>query len=654
MESLEFLDLVWGEDKGYVFLPYKGSRWVETKAFNWPADRDKVQRHIERHGQDKDLYYCPNLFSKPERRKEFVKPLRWLYADLDSADPRKIDLKPTIAVQSSPGRHQGLWRLARPLAPEKHEAYNRRLTYAVRADKGGWDLTQVLRIPGSRNHKYPGHIRVRLRWSDPSKYTLVKVKSFLEGVEDNLADLHIPETADLLLPAESSEVIRKRVWKSLDQRARQLLRTTDTSGRDRSATLWELECRLLEAGLVPEEVFVVVRDCVWNKYKGRRDSDIQLWREVQKAHLHTGSIVVASVAPGDNGPARTRPRLLSYAELLGSSIREPEWAIEDWWTLGSHGIVAGLPKSYKSLVMFDMAVSLASETPFLGSFAVNPRAVGPTLVVQQENSLPIVRDRLLKISHSRGLQIGKSEVEDKNTIVFQAPPSIPILFYNDFGFDMTMPDDQEAIETVIRQEGVKTVMFDPLYLMIGGADENSAREMRPILQWLLRIRNLYNCAVVVLHHWGKGTPGRGGRGVGGIRLLGSTTIYGWLEAALYLEANRSEHGVQVVVEREFRERPSPPPIAFNLTIGDIGSTEYEWSKTGAIGTTNTLIKTIGEAGPRGATHAWIRSEMDWGQKKARKELDLIIDQGLAEERQDGRSKRIYLTGAAYEESTTNT
>lgn len=647
MKPIEFLDLIWGETKGFAFLPYKGSRWVETKAFSWPSEREKVEAHIERHQNDKDLYYCPNLFSKAERRKEYVQPLRWLYADLDAADPRKIDLRPSIAVQSSPGRHQALWRLSRPLSPEKHEAYNRRLTYAVRADKGGWDLTQVLRIPGSRNHKYPGRVVVRLRWSDSEKFSLTKVKSFLDGVESNLEDLHLPETVDLLLPAESAEAIRKRIWQQLDGRGRRLLSDTVPEG-DRSAALWELECRLLEAGLRPEEVFVVCKDSVWNKFSGRRDADIQLWREVQKAHLHVGS-VVSAVASGNSGSTRARPRLLSYGELLGSTIREPEWAIEEWWTLGSHGIVAGLPKSYKSLVMFDMAVSLASETPFLGEFEVNPRAVGPVLMVQQENSLPIVRDRLLKISHNRGLQIGEASVENQDTIVFQSPPSIPLLFYNDFGFDMTMPDDQEAVESVIRKEGVSTVIFDPLYLMIGGADENSAKEMRPILQWLLRIRNLYNCAVVVVHHWGKGTPGRGGRGVGGTRLLGSTTIYGWLEAALYLEANRSDHGTQVVVEREFRERPSPPPIAFNLSIGDIGENTYEWSATGAIGTSNQLLQTIQDAGPQGATLAWIRSEMNWGQKKARKELDEIIEQGLAEERQDGRQKRIYLTGAASEE-----
>ena len=30
------------------------------------------------------------------------------------------------------------------------------MTYTLGADKSGWDLTQVLRVPGTRNYKYPG------------------------------------------------------------------------------------------------------------------------------------------------------------------------------------------------------------------------------------------------------------------------------------------------------------------------------------------------------------------------------------------------------------------------------------------------------------------------------------------------------------------
>lgn len=646
MTSIEFLRLVWSGQSGYVFLPQKdGSQWVETAAFKWPDDEEKIARFLQK-VSGVDQYYCPNAFTKPTRRKEFVKNPHWLYADLDAVDPKKLkgNLRPTVAIQSSPGRYQALWKLRTPLEPDRHESYNRRLTYAINADRGGWDLTQVLRVPGTRNLKYPARTRVRTIWTDGERVNLRSLNSYLRNVErDRQADGAV-EVPDLILPGASAGDIRKRIWPALDARSRALLGESDSPPvGERSDRLWELECRLLEAGLDPEEVYVVVKDSVWNKFEERRDGDLYLWREIQKAHLHVGtsSASAPQLAQTGSGPTRIRPRLISYSDLLGSKITEPEWLVEDWWTMGSHGVIAGLPKSYKSLISLDLAVSIASETPFLGHHEVNPRGTGPVLVIQQENSLPLLRDRLYKISHSRGLQVGEAKVSE-NTVAVKLPPSIPVLFYNDFGFDMTMPDDREAIEAVIRAEGIKMVQFDPLYLMIGGADENSASEMRPILSWLLRLRNLYDLSVVVVHHWGKGAGSRGGRGQGGIRLLGSTTIYGWLEAALYLEAKVLDKGIQVVVEREFRERLSPPPIGFSLQMGDIGSPEYEWSREGPIGTSNLVLSAIAKAGEVGATLAWIKDETEFGQKRIREEVSGLLERGLIREETEGRLRRFYI------------
>lgn len=661
MEPIEFLSSIWGEQKGWVFLPRRtpGS-WEEGPAFAWPGDKPQVEKFLNSLPKNTDQYFCPNLFTKPSRRKEFVKNPHWLYADLDHVDPHKLPkaIRPTVAIQSSPGRFQSLWRTARPLEPDKHQAYNRRLTYAIGADKGGWDITQVLRVPGTRNWKYPSGVSVRLVWAQgeqgpTSLRTLNVYLRHVEGTRGTDGDVEVP---DLILPADSSGDIRKALWSRADERLKALLSQQDSPPvGERSDRLWELECRLLEVGLTPEEVFVVVKDTVWNKFEDRRDADLYLWREIQKAHLHVGSHRPASdrrsgvdrrasTDPLENGPLRIRPRVISYSDLLTSRISEPEWLIEDWWTMGSHGVIAGLPKSYKSLVSLDMAISVASETPFMGQFAVNPRGSGPVLIIQQENSLPLLRDRLFKISHSRGLQVGEATVNaSSDSVVLNFPPSLPILFYNDFGFDMTMPDDREAIEELIRSEGIKMVMFDPLYLMIGGADENQAKEMRPVLSWLLRLRNLYGCSVVVIHHWGKGSSDRKGRGAGGTKLLGSTTIYGWLEAALYLEAKvLPDSNIQVVAEREFRERLSPPPVALNLKMGNIGDNAYKWDKIGAVGNTNRVLEAISGSGDKGLTMGEIKEVTELGQKTIRDQVEDLLTRGLIKEATEGRGRRFFI------------
>ena len=80
--------------------------------------------------------------------------------------------------------------------------------------------------------------------------------------------------------------------------------------------------------------------------------------------------------------------------------------------MGSHGIVAGLPKSYKSLVTTDMALSIATGQPFMNKFEVNEKGVGPTLIVQVENTPALLKDRIVKMANNKGLLKGATDIND--------------------------------------------------------------------------------------------------------------------------------------------------------------------------------------------------------------------------------------------------
>lgn len=170
MDALEFLHAVWEKQgKGFAFLSLRTGpqEWLDL-SYKYPSDT--IELPDPREG---DVYFCPNLFSRPRRRQELVLPSCWLYADLDEVRPPKgtlitgeyAVLQPTIAWESSPGRYQALWHIDKHLDAESHNTLNRKLTYALGADKGGWDLTQVLRVPGTINHKYVGKPKVKLLWA---------------------------------------------------------------------------------------------------------------------------------------------------------------------------------------------------------------------------------------------------------------------------------------------------------------------------------------------------------------------------------------------------------------------------------------------------------------------------------------------------------
>jgi hypothetical protein len=56
------------------------------------------------------------------------------------------------------------------------EELNQRLTYALGSDVSGWDLTQVLRVPGTLNYKYTPAPRVRLLWNDGPTYRVAELE----------------------------------------------------------------------------------------------------------------------------------------------------------------------------------------------------------------------------------------------------------------------------------------------------------------------------------------------------------------------------------------------------------------------------------------------------------------------------------------------
>jgi P4 family phage/plasmid primase-like protien len=76
--------------------------------------------------------------------------------DGDGANPPADYPSPTAIVETSPGKHHYYWKLSEPLSGEEREEFgriNKRLTYYAGADNSGHDVGQILRVPGTTNHK---------------------------------------------------------------------------------------------------------------------------------------------------------------------------------------------------------------------------------------------------------------------------------------------------------------------------------------------------------------------------------------------------------------------------------------------------------------------------------------------------------------------
>lgn len=547
MSPVDFLLEVWNlncREGDWVFLSAKGPGGWSDKGFRFEGGiRSAMGTWLDRHPDSQyNLYFCPLPFSGRKRQKQLVKKSCMLYSDLDTAT--EYPIKPSILWESSPKRFQAIWILDRRYEPHELEIFNKDLSYSIpHADRGGWDLTQVLRIPGTRNLKYDHKPQVRIRDID---------------LQRRYSEKALPKRR------QSSPEAILEAYKVKPHLKRTLFDNHPTVGK-RSEMLWKLENELVEVGMTDDEVVTVIKASVWNKFKGRTDEDRRIRSEVEKIRQRKG---IQPKAPAEEKKTKKKILLVeTYQELMSNQRMSAGWSVKNFWMMNSHGIVAGEPKSFKSTLVMDLAFAVASGTPFLGM--EQPRVQGPVIYINNENAGWILKDRLEKLAASRGV-VGKVVFGRRNLRV-TFPPTLPMHFVNQQNFSFDDDSQKAEVEAMVRDLRPSLLIFDPLYLMFSG-DVNSATDLSPHLNWLLDLKTQFPMNLILIHHWNKnGNSTRGGQ-----RMLGSTTLHGWVDSAWYLESRQgSDEGKAIVtMEREFRGAGMPPRVDLNLTIGGMGEAQY--------------------------------------------------------------------------------
>ena len=606
----DFLERVWEEqpEAGVTFLSYfDAEREWQDKAYSTTTGAPRTLPH-----DSLDVYFAPNIFSDTHRRKQHTLPGVWLYADLDEVDPASItDLKPTIAWATSRGRYQCMWNLTRPLPPAKLARLNQLTTYYTKADKGGWGLTKVLRVPGSISTKHGYNFGVKILWDDGPVYKPVDLLGIVKSAASSApADATPPSPLPKLPKVTASRILRRR---KPNAKARKLYKAKVARG-DRSARLWELECLLLRAGCTCEETLIVVRKTIWNKYAGQDREVSQLWTEINKARTSlpaTKSRSRASTSTPTSGKtkststsrtrstksskdkpksrkdsrgSKTRSKSTSrkkhalsgttakelyqgvtYNDFIQQRLKKPEWLVESIWSENAHGVLAGEPKTYKSVISTDLAVSIASGTPFLGQFKIP--TTGPVLIIQEENDPGEFQDRLNRIAFSRGL-LGSGSM-DGDYITLNPDVELPITIYNNQGFDLTDKRSFAFLRRKCRELKPALIILDPFYLMTPGVDENSAAQVGPILSKLLKLKQKYGVGIQLIHHYRK--QNLASPIYGAARMSGTGVFHRWFESAVYVERDpKQEYVVRLVPDHRGHAPQGAIRCAFDL------GTDSDW------------------------------------------------------------------------------
>lgn len=280
-------------------------------------------------------------------------------------------------------------------------------------------------------------------------------------------------------------------------------------------------------------------------------------------------------------------RIVRAGELEGES-QGPNWLIESLWPHSSVGIVGGQPKSMKSWLALDLALSVASHTDCLGRYRV--LRPGRTLIYLAEDALADVRARLVCLCRSRGLALDHLDMD----VVAE-----PIL-------RLDQETDRRRLDEALARLRPRLLVLDPL-VRLHRLDENSSSEISGLLGYLRELQRKHDVSVVLVHHTSKRSQARHGQA-----LRGSSDLHAWTDVGLYL----TWHGDRLRLTPELRTAKASEPVDVRLVDEDPaaahlgiltapGSAEGEAAPSLA----QRIVHALQRAAPAALTRSTLRAQL---------------------------------------------
>ena len=231
-------------------------------------------------------------------------------------------------------------------------------------------------------------------------------------------------------------------------------------------------------------------------------------------------------------------------DLQTSAASSAPWLIDQLWTAHAVGIIGGTPKSYKTWMALEMAVSVASGSACLATFAVP--SPGSVLLYAAEDSESALRLRLESLAQHHGLQLACLDIR--------------VITADSLRLDRTV--DQERLEATLIVHHPALLILDPL-VRLHAIDENAAGEIAALLGYLRVLQRKTGSAIALVHPAKKAVSAHGGAGYS---LRGSSDLYAWVDSFLYL---RRHHG-QLMLSAEHRSASGTGPLPLELANTESG------------------------------------------------------------------------------------
>lgn len=353
------------------------------------------------------------------------------------------------------------------------------------------------------------------------------------------------------------------------------------------------------------------------------------------------------IDPGDNGhPTSDEAAVNSWQHpcTLAQAFesRPPiQFVIEELFSVPSLSIVYGLPGEFKSMLLMDAALAVASGQDWLPSEERGARLPRKTMQVPVfwydfDNGKRRCDERFEALARARGIS------EDVHVpFYYLSIPKPPL--------DASSPEIlTNYLSPLIKQKDIQFVCIDNLATISGDADENSV-EMANVMSHLRTLVERLNIACVVIHHMRKGSSSTADTHPGE-SLRGHSSINAAVDLAL--QVRRTETRITIKSTKSRGADVEPFAAEFRYTSPKDGELETASfvgvrvtgrGKGGDDGIKAAIMELIEAAGPQNQTEiVETAKEQDWaGKTKINNILNKLVSEKRLKMVKGGKNANIY-------------
>lgn len=502
----QFLEHVWGEEQGTVFLATKQSPelFKVSKALLWPERKQEIVSFIPAADVNWDAYFTPGIFTigAESKHKDNGWRTKALWVDLDgykegqgtpSAALRLIREQgwlpePTYQIQTSHENAQHwYWILDSYITAEQANDLNRRLAYYLKADTACWDISHVMRPPFTHNHKEVH----KLDGQSP----IVSIANY-SGEEHNVSDFEklpkVKEQVNELISygeiPDIEQVIMRYPWDKLHieifKRDKQHFWSDNKKDYcDRGNAMLRVAYFGAEIGMSDEALYSVLDnlDFRWGKFEGRNDRQLRLAEIITKVRVkYPHALIVEYTDRSDEIRAD-----YGFFDFLASEFQF-NWVYDEVIPENTINFISARPGVGKSRFIMQMAMCLARGRDFLNWKIVGEKR--KVLFFSLEMGGPVAKQFGMSLASTMKLTDEEKEDINKQFIIVPRGEALPLSTVEGAMFFRQLVDKHQP----------DVVFIDAMGSL--DHDELSEKVSKTIMTELKKYLNTHKCTFYLVHH----------------------------------------------------------------------------------------------------------------------------------------------------------